>query len=87
MTFNTASKDVKVIEITFSVYGTFAWIDDKTQVRGGLEPVIQYMANKGFDFVGKVDEFKPTGTIAQPSKSYLFTRAKTEVALEGDLAP
>ena len=41
---------------------------------GGLETLIQAMADEGFDFLGKIDEYTPTGTIARPLQTYLFAK-------------
>ena len=43
--------------------------------RGGLEEMIQGMADDGYNFAGMVDEFVPTGTVATYTQDFLFIKA------------
>ena len=42
---------------------------------GGLQEMIQTLADEGYNFAGKVDEYMPTGTIAAHTQDYLFIKA------------
>ena len=70
---HTAGKRVRVEHLWD---GMWAGLDiDGSTKHGGLAVMIQVLANYGYNFAGKVDEFIPTGTIARPTADFLFIKA------------
>ena len=44
--------------------------------RHNLEGLIQYMADEGYNFAGKISEYTPTGTLAAHTEDFLFIKAE-----------
>lgn len=70
----TAHRTSLTVEITLGMRSYFARAGDRRFESGSLEEVINELAAEGYDFFGKIDEFNPTGSIAMPSKTYLFVK-------------
>ena len=72
----TAGKRIKVMTTYNGTWHTDEVVDGKSWGGEGLERLIQYMSDKGFNFAGKVDEYIPTGSLALHTEDFLFIRAE-----------
>jgi len=43
-----------------------------------LEGLIQYMADEGFNFAGKINEYIPTGSFGMHTEDFLFIKAEDD---------
>ena len=65
----TAGREIKVVELLTR------W--------NKLEETIQKLADEGYDLIGQIGEYWPTGTFGHPSKTYLFVRDREPKEVEG----
>ena len=71
----TAGKRIRVESLWNGQW--LAWHKNYEDKRhGDLADLIQAMADDGYNFAGKIDEYIPTGTIAAHTEDFLFIKAE-----------
>lgn len=69
--FRAAGKRVRVETL---VNGRWFSVRGELRIAGGLESLIQTLADEGYDCLGKIDEYIPTSTLAAHTEDFLFVR-------------
>ena len=71
----TAGKRIRVESLW---NGKWLWWQNNPEEKrhGNLAVLIQAMADDGYNFAGKIDEYVPTGTIAAHTEDFLFIKAE-----------